>query len=260
MLDFDKLRLAMKRCLRVKAFKASILILAGVFLFLGASECWLNFKVRRDLRQSLGWGSGPQVKINAHINWLSLKDILSGRVGWVRIDGENCLISNLRFTELHLDNKGFTFNLPRLFRERRLELIRLNQTRIHTRVAAAAFSDYLNIRYPEFKPAVTINPGELVLSGRIELFGNPVPAELAGAIKIVPPKDLRFFPTKLAISGRKVPSRYLSYIGNQLPMQFTVMADWPLAVTAISLNSGYAALDFQELNHHRLKPVSSLAD
>lgn len=248
MIDFHKFQLVIKSYLRPKAVKALILILAGIFLFLGAFECWLNFKVRGDLRQSLGWGSGPEVKIEAHINWLSLKDIISGRVGWVRIEGENCLISNLRFAELYLENEGFTFNLPLLFRERHLELIHLNKTRIHTKVTAAAFSDYLNLRYPEFKPVVTINLGELVLKGRIQLFGNTVPAELAGIIKIVSPKELRFYLTKLVVSGRNVPSKYLRYIGNQLPLQFTVMADWPLAVTAISLNSGYAALDFKEIN------------
>jgi hypothetical protein len=188
------------------------------------------------------------VKIEAHLNWLSLKDIMGGRVGWVRIDAENCLISNLRFTKLHLENEGFAFNLPLLYKERRLEIIGLNKTRIQTKVSAGAFSEYMNLHYPEFKPVVTINPGELVVNGRIQLFGSTVPAELAGTIKIASPKDLRFYPTKLIVSGHKVHSKYLRYIGNQLPLQYAVMADWPLAVTSIELNSGYAALDFKEIN------------
>jgi hypothetical protein len=248
MFDLDKLRLVIKGFLKRKAVRVGVLILTGIFLCLGTLECWLNFKVRRDLRQSLGWGSGPQVKIAAHLNWLSLTDVMKGRVGWVRIDGQNCLISNLRFAQLHLENKGFMFNLPLLFKERRLELIHLNKTRIRAMVTAPAFSDYMNLYYPQFKPVVKINPGKLTITGETQIFGNTVPAGLTGEVKIESPKNLRFYPTKLYISGRNVPSKYLHYIGTQIPLQFTLMEDWPLNVTAVSLKDGYVMLNFKELD------------
>jgi hypothetical protein len=247
LLDLDKLRLGIRDILKLKAVKIALLVLTGIFLCLGALECWLNFRVRYDLRQALGWGSGPQVKIDAHINWLSLTDVIKGRVGWVRIDGTNCLISNLRFTELHLKNEGFTFSLPLLLRDRTLKLVHLYKTSIHAKVAAAAFSNYVNLYYPQFKPAVAIYPGELVFNGKIQVFRDIVPVEIAGLVKIASPKDLRFYPIRLVVSGRTVPPKYLHYIGNQIPLQFTVMADWPLALTGVSLNSGYVLMDFKEI-------------
>ena len=234
--------------LPTKKVKIVIAILAGICFIFFTVECWLNYKVRSDLRQSLGWGTGPRVKITAHLNWLSLVDVMNGRVGWVRIDGENCLISNLHFVKLHLENQGFTFNLPVLFQEKRLELVHLNKTKINAIVTASAFSDYLNLYYPQFKPTVKISPGVLVLRGQAPIFGNIVPVELTGSLKIVAPKNLRFYPTRLFIAKRAVPRDFLHFVGNQLPLQFSLMAEWPLAITSASLKEGYIAMAFKETN------------
>ncbi len=239
---------AVRAFLKIKMVKIGFIILAVVFLCLGILECWLNIKVRKDLRQSLGWGSGPQVKIEAHLNWLTMVDVFKGRVSHVRIDAHNCLISNLRFAELHLSNEGFTFNFPVLFRKHRLELIHLNSTRIQALVTAADFSDYVGLFYPEFKPQLTIIPGEIIFSGRARLFGQPLPIELGGFMKIVPPKSLRFYPTQLRISGRTAPPDLLNFLGAQFPLQFQLLGKWPFALTSIDLGNGSAVLNLKENN------------
>jgi hypothetical protein len=246
--EFQEICLKLWTYCQQKKVKMVIILLAGVCLIIFTVECWLNFKVRSYLRESLGWGSGPQVKITAHINWLSLVDVMNGQVGWVRIDGENCLISNLRFARLHLENQGFTFNLPALFKEKRLKLVHLNKTRINAIVTAPAFSDYLSLYYPQFKPTLKINPGMLVLRGQTSIFGNIVPVELAGLLKIVALKNLRFYPTRLFIAKRAVSHDFLRFVGNQLPLQFSLMAEWPLAITAVRLKEGYIAMGFKEIN------------
>jgi hypothetical protein len=216
-------------------------------LFLLCIELVLNFQVRTSLRESLGWGSGPQVKITAHLNWLSLKDVLEGRISWVRIDGENCIISNLRFAKLHLENQGFIFKLPVLFKERRLEFVHVNKTNIQAIVTASAFSDYLNLYYPQFQPLVKITPGTLIISGQAQIFKSIVPIKLAGALKIVSFKNLRFYPTRLFISGQGVPSHFLRFVGDQIPLQFSLMENWPLEIGTVNLKDGYVAMSFREI-------------
>lgn len=245
---FEKLHLMIKGYLKLKTVRTGLFILTAVFLVLGVLECWLNFKVRRDLRQALGWGSGPQIKIEAHLNWLSLVDVLKGRVGHVRIDAHNCLISNLRFAELHLVNEGFNFNFPILFHEHRLELIHLNSTKIQALITAPDFSDYVALFYPQFKPRLTIIPGELIFLGRAKIFGKFLPVELGGFMKVKPPKSLRFYPTHLVISGHSAPPNFLNFIGSQLPLEFKVMSEWPLELTSINLGNGSAVLNLKEMN------------
>ncbi len=246
--DRSQLLKALRAFLKIKMVRIGVIILTVVFLLLGVLECWLNIKVRKNLRQSLGWGNGPQVKIEANINWLSLVDVLKGRVGHLRIDAHNCLISNLRFAELHLINEGFTFNFPVLFRKHRLELIHLNSTKIQALVTAADFSDYVGLFYPEFKPRLTIISGELIFSGRARLFGKPLPIELGGFMKIVPPKSLRFYPTQLRISGRTAPPDLLNFLGSQIPLKFQVLGKWPFALTSIDLGNGSVVLNLIENN------------
>ncbi len=249
--DMGQLLEAVRDFLKIKMVRIGFIILTVVFLCLGVLECWLNIKVRKDLRQSLGWGNGPQVKIEAHINWLSLVDVLKGRVGRLRIDAQNCLISNLHFTELHLVNKGFTFNFPLLLKEHQLELIHVGRTRIQALIRTSDFNDYVNLFYPQFKPRIKINPGEVFFSGEARILGKTVPLELSGSLKIISPKKLRFYPTYLAISGRSAPTNFLNFVGSQLPLEFELMREWPLMITNISLERDAALLKFQEINSRK---------
>lgn len=237
--------------LKIKTVKIGLMVLTAFFLCLGAFECWLNFKVRQDLRDSLGWGNRSDVKIEAHLNWLSLTDIIQGRVGHLQINAQNCLINNLRFAELHLINKGFTFNFPLLFKEHKLELIHLGQTRIQALIRASDFSDYVNLFYPQFKPMIRMIPGTLILSGEARIFGKTVPMELTGLLKILPPKKLRFYPTHLRISKRSAPPELLNFVGSKLPLEFELMSDFPLAITAIDLGRDTAVLSFKEINSQK---------
>ncbi len=246
--DIDQLLQKIRGFLKIKTIRVGLIILTAIFLCLGAFECWLNFKVRQDLRDSLGWGSGSQVKIKAHLNWLSLVDVLKGRVGWVRIDAQNCLISNLRFAELHLVNEGFTFNLPLLFEKHQLELIHLSKTRIQTLIRASDFSDYVNLFYPQFKPRIKIIPGTVAFSGEARIFGKTVPMELTGFMKILPPKKLRFYPTHLMISGHSASANFLKLVGTRLPLEFELMSEWPLALTSIDLKNSLVVLNLKEMN------------
>jgi hypothetical protein len=244
----------LRACFQSKKIQVVVYTFATVCLILFTAECWLNFQVRSHLRQSLGWGIGPEVKIAAHLNWLSIHDVMQGRVGWVKIDAENCLISNLHFARLHLQNDGFSFDLPLLFKEQRLKLIHVNKTRIWAKVTATALSEFLTLHYPQFKPVVQINPDRLIVSGETQLFGNVVPAMLSGTVKIASLKNLRFYPTGLLVYGHTVPPNFLRFISTQVPLEFTLMADWPLSVTAVSLKAGYLALDFKEINQPRSLP------
>jgi hypothetical protein len=241
----------LRACFQSNKIQLVVFTLTTVGLILFAAECWLNFQVRSHLRQSLGWGIGPEVKIAAHLNWLSIHDVMRGRVDWVKIDAKNCLISNLHFARLHLQNDGFTFDLPLLFKEKRLKLIQLNKTRIWAKVTATALSEFMKLHYPQFKPVVQINSDRVIVSGEAQLFGNVVPAMLSGTVKIASLKNLRFYPTGLFVYGHTVPPNFLRFIGAQVPLEFTLMADWPLSVTAVSLKPGYLALDFKEISQPR---------
>ncbi|MGE5583267.1 MAG: LmeA family phospholipid-binding protein [Bacillota bacterium] len=246
--DLKKARLLIENYLKFKAVRVTILSLGGIFLLVLALEGWLNYWVRASLKESLGWGAGPQVKIAADLNWLSLYDLSQGRIRNVRVRAKNCLLSNLRFASLNLDNRGFTFNLPLLLKESRLEIKKINATKAEAVVTAAAFSDYLNLSYPQFKPAVDILPGELILAGQAPVFGTVVPVQIAGGLNIISPKDLRFYPTRLTISGREVPKDFLRFAGNQVPLSFSLLKGLPLQLETVALKKGFAYFSFKEID------------
>ncbi len=228
-----------------------ILVLAGLFLVLLSVEGWLNIWVRSSLKDSLGWGKDPKVKISADLNWLTLFDIAQGKIRWVRVKGENCIISNIRFTSLNFQNGGFTFNLSLLLTKQRLQLLSIGATTVEATVTAKSFSEYLNLLYPQLKPGVKIYPGEFLISSEAKLFEKEVPVQLAGELQISGPKNLRFYPTRLIISGRTVPKDFLRFLGNQIPLEFTLMEDWPLEVKEVTLKRDLLFLSFKEINYIR---------
>lgn len=247
MVDLKKIRQFIAGYGKRKVIKTVFILIAGSFLFLASLEIYLNFHVRRSLRESMGWGSDPQVKIKARLNWLSLFDVLRGRVRWIKLQGENCRLSNLRFTKIELSNEGFKFNLPVLLKERRLVLLGIEDTSIKTVVSSEEFTEYMNFYYPQFQPSVRILPGKILLAGQTHIFHQTVPVELLGKLIIASPKTLRFLPLSLSISGRSFSKSFIEFIRTQIPLEFSLMKEWPLAVHALELKDGFVMLTFQEL-------------
>jgi len=104
-----------------------------------------------------------------------------------------------------------------------------------------------HLKYPHVKPAINFAPDRLKVTGEVETFGNLVPIRLEGQLQIIQPKTLRFYPEVLRISERSVPGTFLKLIGNQIPLEVTVLQTWPVQIQNLTLREGILALTIREI-------------
>lgn len=230
-----------------KPIRLTVLILAGVFILTLTVEFWLNFRIRASLRRNLTEEAGPGVKLESRISWMNLRDLAQGRIKYVRLRSQNCIINHLGYQELSVDNHGFNFDLPVLLKEKRLKFLAVHETKIQAVITEKALQDYLNFRFAPFQPQLQIFPGRFHLTGRAELYGNTVPLELDGYLTVSSPKHLRFYPNRLLVANKVVPRDFLQFFGTQLPLEFPILENWPLRITGFTLKKGVVTISFQEI-------------
>jgi hypothetical protein len=235
------------RVFQRKGIRPAIYILSGIFLLVLTLEFWLNFQIRTSLRRNLTEGAGPDVRIEAKVSWMNISDLMNGRVKQVWVRGRNCVMNGLSFEELLIDNHGFSFDLPQLLKEKKLNLLSVNQTRINAAINEKGFQEYFDLRYPAFEPGVKVFPGSLRLTGKAQLFGNTVSLGVEGVLMISSPKSLRFYPKRLLVGERAVPREFMKFVSDQIPLEFTLMEDWPLKITGLALKQSSIQISFQEI-------------
>ena len=236
-----------KSLLKPKQLRIFVYIMLGTILAIFILEFSLNMWIRASLRKGLSRDLSSTTKIMTAISWLSLDDFFHGRVRWVKINAQNCRVGDLRYAGLQIDNRGFVCNLSKLLRRKELEFISLNQTTVAATIGETALQDYFNLFYPGTGLTLKILPEKWRLSATTEIFGNRVLAQLDGKIAIASEKSLRFYPERLIIAGRVVPRDFLKFIGNQIPLEFSIMERWPLRITGIRLGEGVVFIKFREV-------------
>lgn len=224
----------------------ALLILAATVFIILAAELIMNLWIRSSLKAGLTGVNNPGAKVAITLNWMGIKDLWQGKARRVKIDARNCRISDLDYQRLILDNRGFSLDLPLLFKEKRLEITSIQRTRIAAAVSERALQDYLNLRHPGLGIGVKIRPGKLRLSGSVLLLGSRVPVELEGRLVHSAAKTIEFHPSGLAIARHSVSGEVLDFISNQLPVRFTIMENWPLEITGIHLSEGRLSISLKE--------------
>jgi hypothetical protein len=137
--------------------------------------------------------------------------------------------------------------------KKRLQFEAIQRTNVRAEVSADALRKYFDLFYPGLGLWVEVSPGYISLSGTARLFGKNVPVQLAGNLEISGPKNLRFFPERLYVSGRPVPRGLLRFIGTQWPLEFTILESWPLKLTGLILQKGRIFLFMREMNYNQAK-------
>ncbi len=229
---------------RRKIRLAIIAVIIIVFLIF-VIEIALNLWIRSSLTASLR-GEAPRTKIDASIGWLSMKDFFQGRVKQVYVNARNCRISDLNYLRFQLENQGFSFNMPLLFKKKRLQIIAAEKTVITAMIEAKALQEYLNLKHPGYALGVAIYSERIRLTGQAVFLGNKVPVWLEGRLINPTGKTIRFYPESLSIAGRVVPKDFLNMLGNQIPLEFSVLGDWPLQITEIHLMQGILRISMKE--------------
>lgn len=233
-----------RRYFSIKGHKI-ILAFACILGLLIGVEIGLNIWVRSALETSL-LAESKTARVNAAISWMGLSDFLSGRVGWVRVDARDCRIGNFNYHQLKIDNHGFIFNLPVLIRERRLMVMSVNRTFAQVTIQTQTLQNYLNVLYSQYQPRIAISPTNIELTGVVKIFGSPLPVRLVGALKLSGPKKLRFDPLSLRLGNKPVSGSLLQFAATQIPLQFTVLEDWPLQITDFSLGNSTIQIKMSE--------------
>jgi len=226
--------------------RMGLVIFAVTILIILMAEITLNLWMRASLEAGFMKDNRPDAKLQASISWMGITDLWWGKVGWVKIDAQNCRISDLRYERFQLDNQGFSLNMPRLLTEKCLEITSIQKTRINAVVSAAALQDYFNLYHPGYEIGVKIFPGRLQLAGKVLFLGNKVPVELEGILRNSAAKTIEFRPLGLSIAGHSISGGLLNFIGNQLPVKFSVMENWPLELTGLQLSQGFLSLSLKE--------------
>ncbi|HEX3043904.1 MAG TPA: hypothetical protein VHY08_04045 [Bacillota bacterium] len=227
--------------------RAAIIIIAGALLLALALEAGFNWRLTALVRRSFLQEPAADSRVEVAVSWMSIKDIIQGRVGPVRIKSWNCKLGKLRYQRLEIESQGVTFDFPVLLKEKRLQVARLQRTRIKATVTETAFQEYLTSAYPDLKPQFKIVPAGIELSARASVFGNSLPVVLEGQLGVSSPNKLRFFPKRLMVAGRPVVSSFIQLISKQLPLEFSIINEWPLEITGIRLEQGILFLSLKEL-------------
>ena len=225
------------------------LVVAGVaVLLLLLLELGMNFWIRASLRQKLIGHPGSDTRLDAKISWLNLYDLLRGQVRRVAIEAENSTINNLVFANLSITSQGFRFDLPALLQHKELKFLEINKTDVAAVISSQALQDYLNYRNPGSDLRIGVAKEKLLFSGVKELWGNKVPYQISGPLKVSGWQRLRFYPERIFISGQAVPKGFLNFINKQVPLEFGVMESWPLQINYLSLTQNRIRLGFKEMN------------
>lgn len=231
-----------------KIARRGIIMSIGLIMLLFVIECGLNFWIRSGLHRSLAAEPGGKTEISLRVSWLGLGDILAGKVNRVHVNARDCLVNDLRYSRLEIDSKGFRFNLKTLLKQKRLQIIKMDNTRIDGVIAENDLNDYLNFRYPEYNSSVTIKPGRLILSGSAQVFNQIIPIRLEGDLKAISEKRLRFYPTGLVIADRDISGSLLRIVSEQVPLEFGVMEDWPLQMSDFRLEAKRIKVSMEEID------------
>lgn len=225
-----------------KEFKFFLICLITLIIL----EVGLNWWARTALLKTLTINSSEKVNIKAEISWMNLFDLYQGRVNWVRVKGQNCIISSIELENLELENHGFSYNLPLLFQEHRLEVSKLKATKINAVISEKALSSYLALTYPQFQPALSFSTEKISLAGSVNFLGETVTVTIEGEMRLVGAKTFRFYPKQLLVAGQSVPEDYVKFIGDQIPLEFSIMPDLPLKITKMSFGNGVIMLGLNE--------------
>lgn len=220
---------------------AGILIL-GIGLELGLN-LWLRSALRREF---IAPGSGAY-RLDARISWLNLMDLASGKVKWIRIKAKDCLVSELVYQSLEIDNQGLDVDLPRLLTKRELVIENIATTRVRGVIGERGLTDYLRLKYSQYQPEVRMLPGQIQVFGDVNLFGAATRVQVAGGLKASGPKTLRFFPEQVQIATRNVPRELLEFISTQLPLAFSLMENWPLQILKFTLGDQAMTIELMEI-------------
>ena len=220
-----------------------IVLVSGLVL-----ELTLNIMVRSSLYRNLSEDNKSQGKLEARISWISLWEFTEGKVRYVRIEGENCFIKDLKYKKISIRNDGFNVNLPILFREDRLVFKSINHTQIQATVREKDFSNYLKLKYPDIKPEIQFFKDKVEILSEVTVYGRNLPVEVSGNLAVAGFNHLRFYPERVQISGQSLPRSLLDFIGTQLPLEFSMLGDWPLQIKSFSLRKGLIQIVFREIN------------
>ncbi len=229
-----------------KYFKAGIVGIATLLVLLVALEFGLNLWVRTALRTSL-IDLETNSQISADLSWFTFGDLAQGRVRFAKVRCTNCKISDLSLSNLDIDSQGFRFDLPLLLRRRELRFLELRQTTVQASLTDKALSRYLRLNYPEYNLDINILPDRVRLTGVAAVFGNTVPLLLEGNVAPVGTKNIRFYPDKLLVSGRSMGSSVLKFLGEQVPLEFPLLAKLPLRLNSLRLKPGGLELSWRDL-------------
>ncbi len=219
--------------------------IGGFMLGVLIAEIGLNLWVRSALRANLLDQNG-RTRLEASLAWLSLPKLIRGEVDAVKVKGADCRINDLRLSQLRIESSGFRFDLPLLLRERQLRITALNRTRLSARLTETALGDYLNLCYPGYNLGVGMLADRLRLTGIAEIFGSKVPVLLEGGLSTTGPRELRFYPDRLLVGGRSVGQSLLQFVGDQIPLEFSLLERWPVTLSRLSLRPGYLELAWRE--------------
>jgi hypothetical protein len=241
-LSVCKLKIRQRRSYQIAA------VLIGLLLLLKITEVGLNLWVRQALRQSLTQDPGPDTRLEAKIEWLSLGDLMAGRFRRVKLKGYQCRVSGVRLQQIQLDSSGLSLDLKVLLKEEQFFIKSISRTQIMVQITEAAATAYLAARYHQFKPQITFLPGRLQVTGVTEALGKTVPLRLEGLLQNAQPKTLRFYPEQLQIAHRWVSRNFLKYLGDRIPFEIEVLQAWPLQIEDLSLQKGFVTLQIREIN------------
>ncbi|HEY8464965.1 MAG TPA: hypothetical protein VIM29_13320 [Bacillota bacterium] len=229
-----------------RKFKA-VLVLLGLLLLLKLTELGLNLWVRQALRESLGETADSTTRLELKLEWLSLADLIAGRIRKIDLTGYRCTVGGIELQRLRVVSDGFRLDLNSLLQERDLYFKLMAPTEITAEISQTVATRYFREKYPHFKPKIGFVPERLQLSGAAKVLDQEVPLFLEGQLQIIQPKTVRFFPEHLEISGREVPSEFLKFIANQFPLEVMVLPTWPLQLKGLTLREGVLSLAIREI-------------
>lgn len=233
-------------CVHFQSYR-TFWIVAGVLILGAGLELGLNLWLRTSLRRQFIAQGGPGYRFEARISWMNLLDLATGKVNRIWVKAEDCLISELQYQSLEIDNQGIDFDLPRLLTQKTIVFENIETTRVRGVVNEQALTEYLRLKYPQYQPEVRMLPGRIEVSGDVRLFGTATRVRVAGGLKANGPKTLRFFPEQVQIAARKVPGELLEVISTQLPLEFSLMENWPLQILEITIAEKTMAIELMEI-------------
>jgi hypothetical protein len=198
--------------------------------------------LRQAVRQSLLKDSGPEARLEVHLEWLSLGDLSAGKIRQVKIQGYQCRIGGIELQQLRIDSSGLILNLPMLLKEKQFVLQAISRMRLVAFITETAATEY-----QEFQPRIAFFEDRLQVTGKTEVLGKIVPLQLEGLVRITPPKTLRFYPKQLQVANHSISANFLKYLSDRIPLETEVLRIWPLQVTALTLKPGIVVLKLREM-------------